>query len=239
MEPTVVLVHGAFAESSSWDGVIDPLLAAGYHVVAAANPLRGVAGDAAALSDLVRAIEGPVLLVGHSYGGAVITNVDRSAGDIRGLVYVCGFAPDAGESCATLASHVPGGTLGETLWTVKLEDSSTDLYIAQDRYHQQFAADVPEAMAARMAITQRPVTDAGLNDPSGPDPLWKDIPSWFVYAELDRNIPAGAHAFMAERAKSRNTVEVPGAGHALPVSRPEEVAQMILEAARAKESASA
>jgi pimeloyl-ACP methyl ester carboxylesterase len=239
MKPTIVLVHGAFAESSSWDGVIDPLLAGGYRVVAAANPLRGIATDAAAVTDLVRAIEGPTLLVGHSYGGAVITNVDRSAGDVIGLVYVCGFAPDEGESCATLASHVPGSTLGETLWTVKLGGAATDLYIAQDRYHQQFAADVPDAMAARMAVTQRPVTDGGLNDPSGPDPLWKDIPSWFVYAELDRNIPAGAHAFMAERAGSRNTVEVPGAAHALPVSRPEEVADMILEAARAKESAHA
>ena len=239
MKPTVVLVHGAFAESSSWDAVIDPLLAAGHRVIAAANPLRGVATDAAAVSDLVRAVEGPVLLVGHSYGGTVITNVDRSAADVVGLVYVCGFAPENGESCATLSAHVPGGTLGETLWIVQLEDWGPDLYIAQDRYHQQFAADVPETVAARMAVTQRPVTDAGLNDPSGPDPLWKDIPSWFIYAELDRNIPAGAHAFMAERAGSRHTVEVPGAGHALPVSRPAEVADMILEAARATELAPA
>lgn len=239
MKPTVVLVHGAFAESSSWDAVLDPLLEADYHVIAAANPLRGVATDAAAVSDLVRSLEGPVLLVGHSYGGTVITNVDRSAAEIAGLVYVCGFAPAAGESCATLSAHVPGGTLGETLWTVDLEGGGQDLYISQDRYHQQFAADVPEAVAARMAVTQRPVTDAGLNDPSGPDPLWKDIPSWFVYAELDRNIPAGAHAFMADRAGSRKTVEVPGAAHALPVSRPAEVAQMILEAARATEPAHA
>jgi pimeloyl-ACP methyl ester carboxylesterase len=239
MNATVVLVHGAFAESSSWDAVIDPLLAAGHEVIAAANPLRGVATDAAALTDLVRALHGPVLLVGHSYGGTVITNVDRSAADIVGLVYVCGFAPDAGESCATLSAHVPGGTLGETLWTVELAGGVPDLYIAQDRYHQQFAADVPKEVAARMAVTQRPVTVAGLNDPSGPDPLWKDIPSWFVYAELDRNIPAGAHAFMAERAGSRGTVEVTGAAHALPVSRPTEVTAMILQAARATELAPA
>ena len=235
MKPTIVLVHGAFAESSSWDTVIDALLEGGYPVIAAANPLRGVATDAAFVSDVVRSIEGPVLLVGHSYGGTVITNVDRSAGDVTGLVYVCGFAPDAGESCATLSAHVPGGTLGDTLHIVPLGDQGSDLYIAQDRYHQQFAADVPAAAAARMAVTQRPVTDAGLNDPSGPDPLWKDIPNWFVYAELDRNIPAGAHAFMAERAGSQHTVEVPGAGHALPVSRPAEVADMILEAARASQ----
>jgi pimeloyl-ACP methyl ester carboxylesterase len=237
MKPTIVLVHGAFAESSSWDAVIDPLLAADYRVIAAANPLRGVATDAASVTDVVRALKGQVLLVGHSYGGTVITNVDRGAAEIVGLVYVCGFAPDVGESCATLSAHVPGGTLGETLWTVELEGGRQDLYISQDRYHQQFAADVPEAAAARMGVTQRPVTDAGLNDPSGSDPLWKDIPSWFVYAELDRNIPAGAHAFMAERAGSRRTVEVPGAAHALPVSRPDEVAEMILEAARAIEPA--
>jgi pimeloyl-ACP methyl ester carboxylesterase len=239
MKPTIVLVHGAFAESASWDAVIDPLLAGGYTVIAAANPLRGVATDAAFVSDVVRSIEGPVLLVGHSYGGAVITNVDRSAGDVTGLVYVCGFAPDDGESCATLSAHVPGGTLGDTLHIVPLTDQGADLYIAQDRYHEQFCADVSAEMAARMAVTQRPVTEAGLNDPSGPDPLWKDIPSWFVYAELDRNIPAGAHAFMAERAGSKHTVEVAGAAHALPASRPAEVADLILEAARASEPAHA
>ncbi len=206
MKSTVVLVHGAFAESSSWDAVIQTLLAQGHHVVAAANPLRGVAIDAAAATDLVRSLEGPIILVGHSYGGTVITNVDRSAGDIRALVYVCGFAPDEGESCAELSSKVPGGTLGETLETVPLAEGGPDLYISQERYHQQFAADVPAEMAARMAVTQRPVTDAGLNDPSGPDPLWKGIPSWFVYGELDRNIPAGrTRSWVSGLAASRSS----------------------------------
>lgn len=235
MKPTVVLVHGAFAESASWNDVVDSLLARDYETVAAANPLRGIAGDAAAVSDLVRSITGPVLLVGHSYGGAVITNVDRNAGDIRGLVYVCGFAPDAGESAAELSSKAPGGTLGETLSLVELSGGGRDLYISRDRFHQQFTADSPADVAARMAVTQRPVTEIGLNGPSGSDPLWKDIPSWFVYGELDRNIPAGAHRFMAERAQGRKIVEVAGAAHALPVSRPDEVAQLILEAAAACE----
>jgi pimeloyl-ACP methyl ester carboxylesterase len=235
MKPTIVLVHGAFAESSSWDTVVSTLLSGEYAAVAAANPLRGVAVDAGAVTDLVRSIQGPVLLVGHSYGGAVMTQVDQSAGDIRGLVYVCGFAPDAGESCAELSEKAPGGTLGETLMTVELADGGRDLYIAQDRYHQQFTADSPADVAARMAVTQRPVTEAGLNEAAGPDPLWKDIPSWFVYGELDRNIPAGAHAFMADRANARRTVQVPGAAHALPVSQPDEVAEMIQEAARATE----
>ena len=108
MQPTIVLVHGAFAESASWDGVIDPLESAGHPVIAAANPLRGLASDAAAVSDLVRTIDGPVVLVAHSYGGAVISNVDADAGDIAGLVYVNGFAPAPGESCFQLAAHVPG-----------------------------------------------------------------------------------------------------------------------------------
>src|ERR671928_2053213 len=112
MPPTIVLVHGAFAESASWDRVIEPLVAEGHRVIAAANPLRGLASDAAAVSDLVRSIDGPVVLVGHSYGGAVITNVDAGAGDIVGLVYVAAFAPEPGESCITLAGMLPGGTLG-------------------------------------------------------------------------------------------------------------------------------
>jgi pimeloyl-ACP methyl ester carboxylesterase len=233
MGPTIVLVHGAFAESSSWDTVIGTLLERGFAVVAAANPLRGVAFDALALGDLLRSIEGPVLLVGHSYGGAVITNADRKVGDIRGLVYVCGFAPDTGESCADLAAKAPGSTLADTLVTVELSDGGRDLYIAQERYHQQFTADSPVEVAARMAVTQRPVTEAGLNEAAGPDPLWKDLPSWFVYGELDRNIPADAHAFMAQRAEARSEVQVPGAAHALPVSHPDEVAQMIMAAATA------
>src|SRR5687768_10544066 len=111
MHPTIVLVHGAFAESASWDGVIDPLLDAGHPVIAVANPLRGLASDAAAVSDLIRTIDGPVVLVGHSYGGAVITNVDPDAGQIVSLVYVAGFAPKQGETCFQLAGLFPGSTL--------------------------------------------------------------------------------------------------------------------------------
>src|SRR3954449_2047533 len=143
MRPTIVLVHGAFAESASWDRVIDPLAAEGHRVIAAANPLRSLAGDAAAVSDLVRTIEGPVVLVGHSYGGAVISNVDPDAGDIAGVVYVNGFAPDAGESCFQLAAMFPGSMLGQALQPVPRSDGTTDLYIKPSRFHGQFAADVP------------------------------------------------------------------------------------------------
>src|SRR3954451_2666527 len=136
MRPTIVLVHGAFAESASWDGVVDRLLAEGHRVVAAANPLRGLAADAAAVSDLVRTIDGPVVLVAHSYGGAVISNVDADAGEIAGLVYVNGFAPDAGENCFQLAAMFPGSMLGEeTARPVPRSDGTTDLYVAPESFH--------------------------------------------------------------------------------------------------------
>src|SRR5919204_3860653 len=140
MQPTIVLVHGAFAESASWDRVIDALLSEGHPVIAAANPLRGVAADAAAVSDLVRTVDGPVVLVGHSYGGAVISNVDGDAGEIVGLVYVAAFAPEPGESAFTLAGMFPGSTLGDALQPVPRSDGATDLYIAADRFHEQFCA---------------------------------------------------------------------------------------------------
>jgi pimeloyl-ACP methyl ester carboxylesterase len=216
MRSTIVLVHGAFAESASWDGVIDPLQAAGHRVIAVANPLRGIASDAAAVGDLVRSINGPVVLVGHSYGGAVISNVDAEAGDITGLVYVAGFAPEPGETCFTLSALFPGSTLGEVLQAVPRSDGTTDLAIVQDRFHEQFAADLPAAMTARMAVTQRPVSQEALTEGSGPRPLWKTVPSFFLFGEEDRNIPAALEHFMAERAHAHRTIEIPGASHTSP-----------------------
>jgi pimeloyl-ACP methyl ester carboxylesterase len=231
MQPTIVLVHGAFAESASWDGVIDPLMGAGHPVIAANNPLRGVAADAAAVSDLVRTIDGPVLLAAHSYGGAVITNVAADAGEIVGLVYVAGFAPEPGESAFTLAGMFPGSTLGDALQPVPRSDGATDLYIAADRFHEQFCADVPAPQAARMAATQRPVTQEALVEPSGERPLWQELPSWFVFGELDRNIPAELEHFMAKRARAHRVIEIPGASHAVAVAHPDATAHLILEAA--------
>ena len=231
MKATIVLVHGAFAESSSWNDVIDVLRGAGHPVIAAANPLRGVAADAAMLTRLVQSVSGPVVLVGHSYGGAVISNVPRSTADIRALVYVAGFAPDSGESAAELSGRVPGSTLGETLQLVDLDGDDRDMYIDQAAYHHQFCADLPQDQAEQMAVTQRPCTEAALNEGAGPAPLWKEVPSWFIYGELDRNIPAGSHAFMAERAGSRRTVAVPGASHVVGMSHVAETAELILEAA--------
>lgn len=229
---TVVLVHGAYADASSWAGVIDPLSAQGHHVIAWANPLRSVAADAVALTDLIHSLDGPVVLVGHSYGGAVITNVDGDAGEIVALVYVAGFALEAGESAADAASLAPGSTLADTLEEVTLSDGATDTYIAQDNYHGQFAADLPERVSGVMAATQRPVTQEALGEPSGENPLWRSVPSWFIFGELDRNIPVGAHRIMAERAAARQTVEITGASHVVGISHAAETAEVVLEAAR-------
>src|SRR4051794_3980452 len=200
MPPTIILVHGAFAESASWDGVIGPLASAGHPVIAAANPLRGVAADAEAISDVVRTVDGPVVLVGHSYGGAVISNVAADAGEITGLVYVAGFAPESGESCFELSAKFPGSTLGDAVRPNPRGDGTTDLTIAQELFHDQFAADLPAPQTARMAVTQRPVTLEALQEPSGARPLWRELPSWFVYGEEDRNIPAALQRYMADRA---------------------------------------
>src|SRR4051812_41480520 len=133
MPPTIVLVHGAFAESSSWDAVIDQLLDAGHTVIAPANPLRGLASDAAAVADVVRSVDGPVVLAAHSYGGAVISNVPADAGEIVGLVYANGFAPEPGDTCFSLAGMFPGSELGETtIRPVPRSDGTTDLYIRPD-----------------------------------------------------------------------------------------------------------
>lgn len=230
MKPTIVLVHGAFAESSSWNGIIDPLQDAGHEVIAAANPLRGVASDAQYVSDIVRAIEGPVVLVGHSYGGSVISDVAADAGDIIALVYLSGFAPEAGETPGELAGKLPGSTLAPTLKSVPQADGSVDLYIAQDRYHAQFAGDLPEPETRQMGATQRPILASAFDEPAVA-PLWKTVPSWFMFGELDRNIPVAVHRFMAERAGSRRTVEVAGASHVVGMSHPSELIELILEAA--------
>ncbi|AVR94438.1 alpha/beta hydrolase [Pseudoduganella armeniaca] len=233
-KPTVVLVHGAFADSSSWDGVSARLQKDGYRVVAAANPLRSVKGDADVVSSIVKGIDGPVVLVGHSYGGAVITTAAQGNANVKGLVYVAAFAPEAGENAFELSGRYPGGTLGGALAApVTLPDGGKDLYIDQAKFPQQFAADVPVAKAKLMAVGQRPITEAALKEASGA-PAWKNLPSYFVYGTADKNIPPAALKFMAERAQSRKTVEVAGASHVVMTSHPAEVAKLIEQAAEAK-----
>jgi pimeloyl-ACP methyl ester carboxylesterase len=232
MPSTIVLVHGAFAESASWGQVVPALRDAGHDVVAAPNPLRGLASDAASVTDLIRSIEGPVVLAAHSYGGAVISNVDRDAGDIAGLVYVNGFAPAAGEHCFGLAAMFPGSMVGEsTVRPVPRGDGTTDLYIAQHAFHDVFCQDLPAPQAAVMGATQRPATQEALTEPSGESPLWDTVPAWFLIGEEDRVIPAELQRFMARRAGARSTVEIPAASHAATVSQAGATADLILQAA--------
>ena len=230
--PTIVLVHGAFAESASWNKVAQRLRADGFPVIAAANPLRGVESDAQYIGRIVASVHGPVVLVGHSYGGSVISQPAAAVDNVKALVYVAAFAPDAGEAAGALAGKFPGSTLGPTLAPpVPLADGSKDLYIDQAKFPAQFAADVPAAEAALMAETQRPIRDAALGEPSSA-PAWKRLPSWFVYGTGDKNIPPAALAFMATRASAKKITVVPGASHVLMISHPGEVVATIEAAAR-------
>ncbi|MFB9947622.1 alpha/beta fold hydrolase [Rhizobium puerariae] len=232
-KPTIVLVHGAFAESSSWNGVIGALAKDGYTAIAAANPLRSVAGDAAAVASLLRSISGSVVLVGHSYGGPVITEAANGNSNVKALVYVAAFAPETGESSQSLSGKFPGSTLADALTTTTLPGGGQDLYIRPDRFHDQFAADVPEDEAQLLAATQRPVAQAALAEPSGVA-SWKTLPSSAIYGSEDRNIPPAVMNFMAKRSHAVKTVVIEGASHALAVSHPREIAALIEEAASAK-----
>jgi pimeloyl-ACP methyl ester carboxylesterase len=232
-KPTVVLVHGAFAESSSWNRVSAKLLAKGYLVVAVANPLHSVKGDASYLASLLDAIHGPVILVGHSYGGTVMTVAATGKSNVKALVYVSGLAPDLGETASELVGKFPGSTLGPTLAPpVILADGSKDLYISQETFHAQFCADLPTNEAKVMAVSQRPIPEAAFNEPAGA-PAWKTIPSWFLYGSLDKNIPPTMHAFMAKRAGAKEAVEIKGASHVVMMSHPDALVKLIEGAANA------
>ncbi|MYN01161.1 alpha/beta fold hydrolase [Pseudoduganella sp. DS3] len=228
---TVILVHGAFADSSSWNAVIPTLQQQGVRVVSAANPLRSLDGDIASVRQLVRATPGSVVLVGHSYGGAVISGAATSQANVKALVYVAAFAPDKGETALELSGRFPGSSLGGALGQpVSTPEGSKDLYIDQAKFHGQFAADVGPAVASLMAATQRPIAEAALTQGAG-EPAWKVLPSWHIYGTGDKNIPAAAMSFMAKRAHAKKIVEVPGASHVVMVSHADEVARIILEAA--------
>ena len=231
--PTIVLVHGAFAGSSSWNPVVRELQAKGYRVIAAANPLRSVAGDSDYVARVARSVGGPVVLVGHSYGGEVITGAAAGASNVRALVFVSGFAPESGESAASLSARFPTGTLGQTLSEpVSQADGTSDVYIDQAKFPAQFAADVPREAAMEMAATQRPITQEALAEASKAPATWRTLPSYFVYGSLDRNIPAALHSFMAKRAGAKATVAVSGASHVVMISHPREVARLIERAAK-------
>lgn len=230
---TIVLVHGAFAGSSSWNDVIAKLTADGYPVIAVANPLRSLKTDADYAAGVAASVKGPVVLVGHSYGGEVVSMAAERADNVKALVFVAGLSPEPGESAVSLGERFPTGTLGQTLAPpVPLADGSKDLYIDQAKYPAQFAADVASASARQMAVTQRPITQAALAEPAGPG-AWKRLPSWFIWGSEDRNIPRALHAFMAQRASAKAAQEVKGASHVVMISHAREVTAMIEKAAEA------
>lgn len=232
IRPTVILVHGAFADASSWNGVVKILKSDGYPVIAAANPLRSVRQDAAYIASLVGSIKSPVVLVGHSYGGMVINDAASQRPNVKALVFVAGFAPDKGETALALSGRFPGSTLGTTLApAIPLAAGGNDLYIQQDRFPAQFAADLPASEALLMAVTQRPVAQLALEE-AAVAAAWKTIPSWFVYGDADKNIPPAAQANMASRAGSRQTVVIRGGSHVVMISHPDAVAKLIERAAR-------
>lgn len=232
-KPTIVLVHGAFAESASWNGVIERLQAKGVRAVAVANPLRSLSGDAQYVRDVIASIDGPVVLVGHSYGGLVITEASSGNEQVVALVYVSAFAPDTGESAFTLSTSAPGSTLGDAVAAYPTADAGPELVIRPELFHAQFCADVPESVAALMAATQRPATQAALSEGLPSEPGWKRIPSWHVFGDQDRNIPVAVFRVGAERAGSQGTTEIAGASHALSVSQPDAVVATIAAAGRA------
>jgi pimeloyl-ACP methyl ester carboxylesterase len=228
-KPTIVLVHGAFADSSSWDKVMARLQHDGYPVIAAANQLRSVDADTRSLEGLLQSIQGPIVLVGHSYGGVVITNAAET-GDVRELVYVSAYAPDAGESVMAINLRFPGGLADDAIDPTPIAYGA-DLYVRAANFRTVFAGDLPEKTARQMQETQRPVALAALAGPSG-DPAWRTIPSWFIYGSADQCIPPEAEGFMAERARARRVQVVPGASHVVMISHPAEVTDMIERAAR-------
>jgi len=230
-KPTIVLVHGAFNDSSSWAGVIREL-PDGYRVIAAATPNRGVKSDSSYLASLIDSIKGPVVLVGHSFSGMMITNAATGKANVKALVYVAALAPDVGETANDLLSKFPGGTSGSALGPpVDLGGGAHDVYVQQEKFHAQFAADVSASTAKIMAVTQRPIVDTAFGEQSGP-PAWKSIPSWFIYGSGDKNLPVATTLFMAKRAGAKKVVEIKGASHLLLVSHPKETAKLILEAAQ-------
>jgi pimeloyl-ACP methyl ester carboxylesterase len=228
--PTVVLVHGAFADSSSWDAVTSRLERRGYPVIGVANPLRGLAGDSAYVSSVLDTIPGPVILVGHSYGGAVITDAAVGHPNVKALVYVAAFAPDQGESALAILGKYPGSQLPPVL-TVRPFPGGQDAYVNPADFRQVFAADVAAGKTRLMAAGQRPLALAAFAEPSG-TPAWKTIPSWFLVAGADRAIPPAAEQAMALRAGSRTEV-IRGASHAVLVSHPDATAHIIESAAHA------
>jgi pimeloyl-ACP methyl ester carboxylesterase len=224
-KPTVVLVHGAWADGSSWSGVTELLQKDGYTVDVVPNPLRGVATDSAYLADYLATVDGPVVLAAHSYGGFLISNAAVGNANVKALVYVDAYVPAKGDSLESLSEYAPGSQVGPAAFNFV----GPDTYIKPELFPGIFANDEPKKAAAVRASSQRPLALSAITEPSG-DPAWTSIPVWDVVGTLDNVIPPATQRFMAERAKAHITTIK--AAHLSMVSQPEKVERVILDAAR-------
>jgi pimeloyl-ACP methyl ester carboxylesterase len=234
-KPTIVLVHGGWADASGWNAEIATLQKRGYPVIAPANPLRGLDSDAAYIRSILTTIDGPIVLVGHSYGGAVISNAAVSVPNVKALVYIAGFAPDAGESLVQLVTMNPGSEIGPATliprpYPLPGGGEGVDLYLTQEGFRTAFAGDVPTKIADQMQATQRPFSQEAFASPSG-EPAWKTIPSWYLVATEDKAIPPATQRFMAARAGA--TVAEVRSSHVPMISQPDATTRLIVDAANA------
>ena len=230
--PTVALGHGAFADSSGWNGVIAGLTAAGVRAQAVSNPLRGLAHDAAYVASALGQIPGPVIAVGHSYGGAVLTNAATRPGNVVALVYVAAFAPDEGETLGEIENGSTDSVLNSALLELRYptgqgDETEVEYAIDPERFHDAFAADVPPADSALMAATQRPVAMRGFTETTGA-PAWKTLPCWAVIPTGDKAAGSDVLRNMAQRA--RMTISEVEGSHVAFVTKPQPVINAILQA---------
>ena len=235
-KPTVVLVHGAFADASGWYGVQERLEDKGYKVISPANPLRGVSADAAYIKSVLSQISGPIVLVGHSYGGVVITNAATGNPNVKALVYIAAYAPDAGDTVLTLSQLGKEGQIGPATLDIKNfpnPDGTTgqEGTIKLNVFREIFAADLSKKLARNMSLAQRPASLVALGEPSGP-PAWKTIPSYYMIAGADKAIGADTEKAMAKRISPKKTITVKGASHVVFISQPKTTADFILQAAK-------
>ena len=233
-KPTILLVHGAWADSSSWNGVVDLLLKDGYTVRALPNTLRGLSADAAVISTYLKSVAGPVVLVGHSYGGSVISVASANAPNVKALVFVDAFAPDAGESVQSELASAPPPPSDFTIpvpFTTS-NGNEADLYVNSKYFGTVFASAEPADVAARLAATQRPLAARCTTDKAPAAVGWKTIPSWYVIGDADKVIPPDIQLKFATRAKSK-IYHVPGGDHPSMIAHPEVTVAAIRDAANA------
>lgn len=239
-KPTIVLVHGAWADASSWSAVTQRLQALGYNVVAPANPLEGLSTDSATISDFLQTIAGPIVLVGHSYGGAVITNAATGNANVKALVYIDAYIPDQGDTVFGLTAAQPGSCVGPDAFNLvpfpgaPSGDADAYLRVGPNKTYPGFASCFANGLssqeAALLAASQRPAALSAGTEPSGP-PAWKQIPSWDLIGTADHVIPPAEQLFMAHRADAHIT-EV-DAGHLSLISHPGATVGIILKAVQA------